>query len=79
MQPQPQPSTPKPSSFKDSEASLQHWKARIPILFSSPSKESYNNWLTGTEEVLANGQLQELDLLILQRQVEEQKKRASNS
>jgi hypothetical protein len=73
------PSTPKPSSFKDSEAGLQRWKAKIPVLFSSPSKESYNNWLTGTEEVLASGQLQELDLLILRRQVEEQKKRASGS
>jgi hypothetical protein len=74
-----QPSTPKPSSFKESEEGLQQWKAKIPVLFSSPSKESYNNWLTGTEEVLASGQLQELDLLILRRQVEEQKKRASSS
>jgi division protein CdvB (Snf7/Vps24/ESCRT-III family) len=40
--------------------------------------ESYNNWLTGTEEVLASAQLQELDLHILQRRVAEQKKLASN-
>jgi hypothetical protein len=76
---QPQPSTLKPSSFKDFKAGLQRWKTKILVLFSSPSKESYNNWLTSTKEVLASGQLQELDLQILQRQVEEQKKRASGS
>ena len=49
------------------------------MLFSSPFKESYSNWLAGTEEMLAGGQLQELDLQILRRQVAEQKNRASGS
>jgi hypothetical protein len=71
--------TPKPTSFRDSEDQLQRWKATLPILLSSPSKESYKNWLIGTEEVLIDGQLQEMSLLILRRQVEEQKNRVGNS
>lgn len=71
-QPEPEPeltpalpirvSTPKPFTFKGIEEGLQHWKQRVPMDFSSPSKESYRNWLTGTEEVVVAGQLQELDL-----------------
>ncbi|KFY20161.1 hypothetical protein V493_07734, partial [Pseudogymnoascus sp. VKM F-4281 (FW-2241)] len=52
-------STPKPSSFKDSEQGLQRWKIKFTGLLSSPSQKSYNNWVTGTEEVLASGQLQQ--------------------
>ncbi|KFZ23545.1 hypothetical protein V502_01970 [Pseudogymnoascus sp. VKM F-4520 (FW-2644)] len=66
--------TPKPSSFKDSEQGLQRWKTKLTGLLSSPSQKSYNNWLTSTEEVLASGQLQQFDLQVLQRQVQEQKK-----
>ncbi|KFZ18658.1 hypothetical protein V502_04007 [Pseudogymnoascus sp. VKM F-4520 (FW-2644)] len=51
-------------------------KQRVPVDFSSPSKKSYQNWLTGTEEVVVAGQLQELDLRTVRRQVEESKKRA---
>ena len=71
--------TPKPSSFRDSEQGLQRWKSKLTVLLSSPSQKSYNNWVTGTEQVLASGQLQELDLQVLQRQVEEQKKEKSKS
>jgi hypothetical protein len=71
--------TPKPSSFKDSEQGLQRWKAKLTGLLSSPSQKSYENWHTGTKEVLASGQLQQLDLQVLQRQVEEQKKGKSRS
>jgi hypothetical protein len=67
------------SSFKDSEAQLQQWKAKLPILVSSPSRQRYKDWLEGTEEALATGQLQELDLTILKRRVEEQKNKAVNS
>ena len=72
-------STPKPSTFQGVEEGLQHWKQRVPEGFSSPSKQSYRNWLTGTEEVVASGQLLELDLRTVRRQVEESKKRASRS
>ncbi|KFY45855.1 hypothetical protein V494_00721 [Pseudogymnoascus sp. VKM F-4513 (FW-928)] len=68
------PSTPKPSSFRDLEQGLQRWKAKLTELLSSPSQKSYTNWATGTEEVLASGQLQQLDLQALQQQVERQKK-----
>jgi hypothetical protein len=54
-------STPKPSNFREVEEGLQRWKNRVPEGFSSPSKGSYRNWLTGTEEVVASGQLTELD------------------
>jgi hypothetical protein len=46
-----------PSSFKELEAQLQQWKAKLPLLVSSPSRPSCKNWLIGTEEVLASGQL----------------------
>ncbi|OAF57916.1 hypothetical protein VC83_05203 [Pseudogymnoascus destructans] len=72
-------STPKPSNFRGVEEGLQHWKNRVPEGFSSPSKESYGNWLTGIEEAIASGQLIELDLQTARRQVEESKKRASRS
>ncbi|KFY97969.1 hypothetical protein V498_01766 [Pseudogymnoascus sp. VKM F-4517 (FW-2822)] len=71
--------TPKPSSFKDSEQGLQRWKTKLTGLLSSPSQKSYDNWLTSTEEVLASGQLQQLDLRVLQKQVEEQKKGKNRS
>jgi hypothetical protein len=73
------PSTPKPSTFKGVEEGLQRWKERVPAGLSSHSKESYENWLTGTEEVVAAGQLQELDLQAIRWRVEESKKRASRS
>ena len=50
-------STPKPTTFRGVEEGLQHWKQRVPEGFSSPSKQSYRNWLTGTEEVVVAGQL----------------------
>ena len=68
------PITPKPSSFRDSEQGLQRWKSKLTGLLSSPSQKSYNSWATGTEEMLASGHLQQLDLRVLQQQVEEQKK-----
>ncbi|KFX87313.1 hypothetical protein V490_08346 [Pseudogymnoascus sp. VKM F-3557] len=71
--------TPKPSSFKDSEQGLQRWKAKLTGLLSSPSQKSYEKWHTGTEEVLASGQLQQLDLRVLQQQVEQQKRGRSRS
>ena len=49
------------------------------MLLSSPSRKRYENWHTGTEEVLASGQLQELDLQLLQKRVEEQKNKGSRS
>ena len=66
--------TPKPSSFRDSEQGLQRWKSKLTGLLSSPSQKSYDNWACGTEEVLVSGQLQQLDLQVLQQQVEEQKR-----
>ncbi|KFY20917.1 hypothetical protein V491_03319 [Pseudogymnoascus sp. VKM F-3775] len=71
--------TPKPSTFRGVEEGLQYWKTRVPEGFSSPSKESYRNFLTGTEEVVIGGQLQELDLRTLRRQVDESRKWSSQS
>ena len=68
-----------PDSFQDSEEQLQHWKATLPVLLSSPSRQRYNNWVIGTEVVLAHGQLQELNVSILQRQVNEHKNRGRSS
>jgi hypothetical protein len=67
------------ATLKGSEIQLQEWSAKIPLLLSSPSRERYNNFATTTEQVLAKAQLQELDLIVLQRQVEEQRtRRATN-
>ncbi|KFY91522.1 hypothetical protein V500_04627, partial [Pseudogymnoascus sp. VKM F-4518 (FW-2643)] len=68
-----------PASFQDSGEQLQHWKAKLPVLLSSPSRQRYNNWVTRTEAVLAHAQLQELDLSILQRQVDEHRNRGRSS
>ena len=73
------PITPIPSTFQGVEEGLQRWKDRVPEAFSSPSRASYRNWITGAEELMATGQLQELDLRVVRRQVEESKKRASRS
>lgn len=73
------PITPIPSTFQGVEAGLQRWKNRVPEVFSSPSRASYRNWITGAEGLMATGQLQEFDLRVLRRQVEESKKRASRS
>jgi hypothetical protein len=73
------PITPIPSTFQEVEAGLQRWKNRVPEVFSSPSRASYKNWITGAEGLMATGQLQEFDLRVLRRQVEESKKRASRS
>ena len=68
-----------PTTFKDSEQQLQVWQTRIPLLLSSPSRQRYNNFCTGTAEVLLGGQLQELDYERLQRQVQEQRNKKGKS
>jgi hypothetical protein len=68
-----------PTTLKDSEIQLQQWNAKIPLLLSSPSRQRYENFISGTEQVLATAQLQELDLKIIQRQVEEQRKQKAIS
>ncbi|OBT75115.1 hypothetical protein VF21_05492 [Pseudogymnoascus sp. 05NY08] len=70
----PRPITPIPSTFQGVEQGLQRWKERVPEAFSSPSRQSYSNWLTGTARVLATGQLQQLDLQAVRQQVENSKK-----
>jgi hypothetical protein len=67
--------TPIPSTFQGVEQGLQRWKERLPEAWSSPSKQSYNNWVTGAERVLAQGQLQELDLRAVRQQVKNSKKK----
>ncbi|KFY86473.1 hypothetical protein V500_07602 [Pseudogymnoascus sp. VKM F-4518 (FW-2643)] len=71
----PRPITPIPSTFQDVEQGLQRWKERVPEAFSSPSRQSYGNWLTGAARVLAAGQLQELDLQAIRQQVKNSKKK----
>ncbi|OBT60660.1 hypothetical protein VE03_09922 [Pseudogymnoascus sp. 23342-1-I1] len=67
--------TPIPDTFQDVEQGLQRWKERVPEAFSSPSRQSYGNWLTGAARVLAAGQLQELDLQAVRQQVKSSKKK----
>ncbi|OBT81637.1 hypothetical protein VE02_10394, partial [Pseudogymnoascus sp. 03VT05] len=64
----PQPIMPIPTTFQGVEQGLQRWKDRLPEAFSSPSRQSYSNWTTGASQVLATGQLQELDLQAIQQQ-----------
>ena len=45
------------TSFQDSKDQLWRQKVTLPLLLSSPSKESYRNQLIGTKEVLIDGQL----------------------
>ncbi|KFY05182.1 hypothetical protein O988_00202 [Pseudogymnoascus sp. VKM F-3808] len=61
-------------TFKKLTIILAFQKAAMLALHKRAS-----NWLTSTEEVLALGQLQQLDLQLLQRQVEEQKKGKNRS
>jgi hypothetical protein len=75
----PQTPTTIPQTFRDSESQLQLWKAKIPILLSSPSRPQFHDWVTGTEQVLVSGQLQEFDYSILKSRVEEQRKAKSKS
>ncbi|OAF62111.1 hypothetical protein VC83_01473 [Pseudogymnoascus destructans] len=55
----PRPITPIPTTFQGVEQGLQRWKDRLPEALSSPSRQSYSNWVTGASQVLAAGQLQE--------------------
>ncbi|KFY57140.1 hypothetical protein V496_06530 [Pseudogymnoascus sp. VKM F-4515 (FW-2607)] len=66
--------TPIPTTYRDVEEGLQRWGERVPEAFSSPSRQSYGNWLTGAARVLATGQLQELDLRAVRQQVKNSKK-----
>ncbi|OBT70875.1 hypothetical protein VF21_10070 [Pseudogymnoascus sp. 05NY08] len=61
------------------KTSLQQWKPKILVLLGSPSRERYENWAAGTELVLVNAQLQELDYSILERQVLEQRNQRAKS
>ncbi|ELR04286.1 hypothetical protein VC83_08094 [Pseudogymnoascus destructans] len=70
---QPRPITPIPTTFQGVEQGLQRWKDRLPEAFSSPSRQSYSNWVTGASQVLAAGQLQELDLRAIRQQVKSSK------
>ena len=69
----PRPITPIPTTFQGVEQGLQRWKDRLPEAFSSPSRQSYSNWVTGASQVLAAGQLQELDLRAIRQQVKSSK------
>ncbi|KFY67008.1 hypothetical protein V496_01800 [Pseudogymnoascus sp. VKM F-4515 (FW-2607)] len=71
----PRPITPIPATYQDVEQGLQRWGKRVPEAFSSPSRQSYGNWLTGAARVLAAGQLQELDLRAVRQQVKNSKKK----
>ena len=70
-----QPITPIPSTFQGVEQGLQRWKERLLEAQSSPSKQSYSNWVTRAEQVLAASQLQELNLRAVQQQVKNSKKK----
>ncbi|KFY98144.1 hypothetical protein V498_01638 [Pseudogymnoascus sp. VKM F-4517 (FW-2822)] len=67
--------TPIPTTAQAVEQGLQRWSRRVPEAFSSPSRQSYSNWATGAAQVLAAGQLQELDLRAIRQQVKNSKKK----
>ena len=67
------PITPIPTTFQGVERGLQRWKDRLLEAFSSPSRQSYSNWATGAAQILAAGQLQELDLRAIRQQVKNSK------
>jgi hypothetical protein len=58
-----------PSSFLESEHQLQQWKSKVLDLLSSPSRPHFENWIKGTEEVLIQGQIKDLEHSILEQQV----------
>jgi DDE superfamily endonuclease len=62
-----------PATPRESENQLHEWNIRISILLSSPSRHRYEEFVTGTEKVLAEAQLQALDLQHIQRIVQEQR------
>jgi hypothetical protein len=68
-----------PLTFSESERDLQRWKNKIPDLLSSPSRPQFQNWIKGTEEVLIQGQLKDLEHSILEQRVQEQRQSRSSS
>ena len=68
-----------PATLKQTESQLNEWKARIPLLLSSPSRRRYSDFIAGTEQVLVKAQLTELDLgLATCRETEQRKKQATS-
>jgi len=66
-------------TLQQTELQLHEWKARIPVLLSSPSRRRYSDFINGTEQVLAKAQLIELDLgLAVHREDEQRKRQATN-
>jgi len=66
-------------TLQQTESQLNEWKARIPVLLSSPSRRRYSEFIARTEQVLAKAQLTELDLgLATCRETEQRKKQATN-
>ncbi|ELR06283.1 hypothetical protein GMDG_02077 [Pseudogymnoascus destructans 20631-21] len=63
-----------PTKFVHSELKLQHWQAKIPYLFSSPSAREWDSWARGTENVLAQGELAVLQYDLLSTKVANQQK-----
>jgi len=66
-------------TLQQTESQLNEWKARIPLLLSSPSRRRYSDFIAGTEQVLAKAQLTKLDLgLATRRETEQRKKQATS-
>jgi hypothetical protein len=62
-----------PASFSESEVQLQRWKSKVPDLLSSPSRLHFQNWIKGTEQVLIQGQIKDLEHSIFEQQVQDQR------
>jgi hypothetical protein len=68
-----------PTTLQQTESQLSEWKARVPVLLSSPSRRRYLDFMASTEQVIAKAQLTELDLsLATKREVEQRKRQATN-
>jgi hypothetical protein len=68
-----------PVSFSESELQLQQWKSKVLALLSSLSRPYFQNWIKGTEEVLIQGQIKDLEHSILEQQVQDQRQQRSYS
>ena len=68
-----------PLTLQQTEIQLYEWKARIPLLLSSPSRHRYTAFVDSEAQVLAKAQLTELELQLANSREEEQRRRRVTS
>ena len=63
-----------PTKFMHSELKLRHWHTKLPLLLSSPSRQEWDSFARGTEQVLVGGELAILQYNQLSTKVANQQK-----